>query len=140
MTSEVKPEPVHLIDAVAKMVGLSQKRLRDYERLGLVKPLRQARTNNRLYSTADVERVRHIKRLIHAHGFTLKCMQYFIANAPCWTIFQCERKSDCPAYGEIRQACYEVMAAADCTPTACEKCPVYLNRDAGAFALLNPND
>jgi hypothetical protein len=127
----------YFINAVANMVGLSQKRLRDYERLGFIKPQRQAKTNNRLYTDADIERIRHLQELIHKHGFTLKCLQYFIASAPCWTIFRCDQRGSCPAFGAATRACYELKAEGDAVlPTACANCPIHMNRHTKLPAVL----
>lgn len=138
MPTTLNNPQVYLINEVSQMVGLGQKRLRDYEKMGFIKPQRQARTNNRLYSDADIVRIQHIKRLIHEHGFTLKCVQLFLASAPCWTIFQCDQKATCPAYGSPHLRCHEVLASCDSLDEkACADCPVYLNRDAQPLAILN---
>ncbi|MDJ0781273.1 MAG: MerR family transcriptional regulator [Desulfosarcinaceae bacterium] len=128
----------YLINAVSSAVGLSQKRLRDYERLGFIKPKREAKTNNRLYTDADIRRIGAIKALIHEHGFTLKCFQYLLAAAPCWTIFQCEQRFTCPAYESVSRPCYIVKAEGEPSASeACSDCPVYLNRHTETPALLN---
>lgn len=119
-----------LINEVSRRVGLSQKRIREYEKEGFIKPDREPRTNNRRYTEADVDQILHIKKLIHEHGFTLACLKYFITAAPCWIIFNCSRKSSCPIYQEPHQPCYELMQAAK-PPLQhgnCSRCPIYLNR------------
>jgi hypothetical protein len=37
-----------LINEVSRLVNLSQKRIREYEKEGFIKPLREKNTNNRL--------------------------------------------------------------------------------------------
>mgnify|MGYP001823093323 CR=1 FL=1 len=139
MMSKSRKAPVHMIEAVANMVGLSQKRLRDYERMGFVKPQRQVRTNNRLYTDADIARIRHIKQLIHEHGFTLKCLQYFFASAPCWVIFKCQQRESCSAPACPSTPCFELKGAGSCPlPDDCANCPVYLNRHTEPPSLLEP--
>jgi DNA-binding transcriptional MerR regulator len=131
-------EKTYLINDVSKMVALSHKRIREYEREGLIKPRRQTRTNNRLYTESDIRRIEHIKQLIHAHGFTLSCVKYFLSTAPCWIIYQCTQKETCPAYQNPHSNCYETMKTI--IPEKfddCENCAVYLNRGATPFALLN---
>jgi DNA-binding transcriptional MerR regulator len=131
-------EKTYLINDVSKMVALSQKRIREYEKEGLIKPRRQMRTNNRLYTESDIRRIEHIKQLIHAHGFTLSCVKYFLSTAPCWIIYQCTQKETCPAYQNPHSDCYETMKTA--IPERlddCENCAVYLNRGAAPLALLN---
>jgi MerR family transcriptional regulator, heat shock protein HspR len=68
---EIHPEhPVFQISVVAEMVGVHQQTLRSYERIGLVTPARSS-GNTRLYSFADVERVRQVLRLVDELGVNL---------------------------------------------------------------------
>jgi MerR family transcriptional regulator/heat shock protein HspR len=63
-------EPLFVISVAARMVGMHAQSLRHYERLGLVRPSRsQGRV--RLYSQADIERLRHIQRLVNDLGLNL---------------------------------------------------------------------
>ena len=63
-------EPLFVISIAAKMVGMHAQSLRHYERLGLVRPSR-SRGRLRLYSPADIERLRHIQRLVNDLGVNL---------------------------------------------------------------------
>ena len=63
-------EPVYYIGVAARLVGVHPQTLRTYERLGLVKPHRTKR-GQRLYSEADLERVRQIRRLTDELGVNL---------------------------------------------------------------------
>ena len=63
-------EPVFQISVVSRMVGLHQQTIRTYERVGLVQPARSD-GNTRLYSTADVERLRQVVRLVNDLGVNL---------------------------------------------------------------------
>ncbi len=63
-------EPLFVISIAAKMVGMHAQSLRHYERLGLIRPSR-SRGRVRLYSPADVERLRHIQRLVNDLGVNL---------------------------------------------------------------------
>ena len=63
-------EPVFQISIVSRMIGLHQQTIRTYERVGLVKPYRTG-GNTRLYSQADVERLRTVRRLVNALGVNL---------------------------------------------------------------------
>ena len=63
-------EPVFQISVVSRMVGLHQQTIRTYERVGLVRPARSD-GNTRLYSTADVERLRQVVRLVNDLGVNL---------------------------------------------------------------------
>jgi MerR family transcriptional regulator, heat shock protein HspR len=63
-------EPVFQISIVSRMIGLHQQTIRSYERIGLVKPHR-TQGNTRLYSQADVERLRTVTRLVGDLGVNL---------------------------------------------------------------------
>ena len=53
-----------LINEVSRLVNLSQKRIREYEKEGFIKPLREKNTNNRLYSSFDVAQINQINHLM----------------------------------------------------------------------------
>ena len=63
-------EPLFVISIAARMMGMHAQSLRHYERLGLVRPSR-SRGRVRLYSQADIERLRHIQRLVNDLGVNL---------------------------------------------------------------------
>ena len=138
MNRKKNETPGFRINDVARMVDLSQKRIREYESEGLVKPLREPRTNNRVYSQNDIARIRRGKELLHEHGFTLSCLKYFLASAPCWIIFNCADRTDCTAYKTRQKPCYEVMQAADASHIdKCRSCSVYMNRGLQSFPLFD---
>ncbi|MGQ9462450.1 MAG: MerR family transcriptional regulator [Candidatus Fervidibacter sp.] len=58
------------ISVVAKMLNIHPQTLRMYERLGLIKPRRNER-GDRLFSEADIERVRKIQELTQGMGVNL---------------------------------------------------------------------
>jgi MerR family transcriptional regulator/heat shock protein HspR len=59
-----------MISVAAELVGMHPQTLRIYEQKGLVRPKRTA-GNTRLYSDADVERLRLINRLTTELGLNL---------------------------------------------------------------------
>ncbi len=63
-------EPCYVISVAARLVGMHAQSLRHYERIGLVRPSRSG-GRQRLYSPADVARLRHIQRLIQELGVNL---------------------------------------------------------------------
>jgi len=63
-------QPVYMIGVAAQLCGVHPQTLRQYERLGLVIPSR-AGAKNRLYSEADIKRVRRIQRLTQDMGVNL---------------------------------------------------------------------
>jgi hypothetical protein len=138
MTPDNTPDKTYLINDVSQRVGLSQKRLRDYEKGGLIRPAREPKTKNRLYTEKDIRRISRIKSLIHENGFTLASLRYMVANLPCWIIFDCEGRASCPGYASPKIACYEMARKSDDEKIRkdCEHCPVYLNRDFQKMPLL----
>lgn len=62
--------PVYMIGIAAQLCGVHPQTLRQYERLGLVNPSRVG-SKNRLYSEADILRVRRIQRLTQEMGVNL---------------------------------------------------------------------
>jgi MerR family transcriptional regulator/heat shock protein HspR len=70
-------QPCYVISVAARMVGLHAQSLRHYERIGLVRPGR-SQGRQRLYSRADLERVRYIQRLIQDLGVNLAGVEVII--------------------------------------------------------------
>jgi len=62
--------PRYMISVAAELVGMHPQTLRMYEQKGLLHPQRTA-GNTRLYSDADVERLRLIQRLTTELGLNL---------------------------------------------------------------------
>ena len=139
MDPDGKSDVTYLINEVSRRVELSQKRIREYEKGGLVKPERETRTNNRRYSEYDINQILRVKALIHQHGFTVACLRYFLASAPCWVIFDCSEKEACATYNDYPIPCYEVAkkAASHSGLKNCSSCPIYLNRDVKKMPLLS---
>jgi MerR family transcriptional regulator/heat shock protein HspR len=62
--------PRYMISVAADLVGMHPQTLRIYEQKGLVRPKRTA-GNTRLYSEADIDRLRLIQRLTTELGLNL---------------------------------------------------------------------
>jgi MerR family transcriptional regulator/heat shock protein HspR len=62
--------PIYMISVAAELVGMHPQTLRMYETKGLVRPQRTP-GGTRLYSEADVERLRIIQRLTSELGLNL---------------------------------------------------------------------
>ena len=62
--------PRYMISVAADLVGMHPQTLRIYESKGLIRPKR-TRGNTRLYSEADVERLRAIQQLTSELGLNL---------------------------------------------------------------------
>jgi MerR family transcriptional regulator, heat shock protein HspR len=54
----------------SRLTGMHPQTLRKYERAGLITPARQA-GNQRLYSNADVDRLRRIRYLVDVRGVNI---------------------------------------------------------------------
>lgn len=65
-----KSQPVYMIGVAAELCGVHPQTLRQYERIGLVRPSRVG-SKNRLYSEEDIERVRRVQRLTQDMGVNL---------------------------------------------------------------------
>src|ERR1044071_6600856 len=68
--SDGHEEPAFIISVAARMLGVHAQTLRYYERVGLLTPSR-SRGRIRLYSRADLERIRQVQRLIDDLGVNL---------------------------------------------------------------------
>ena len=125
------------IGTVSRVVDLSQKTIRDYEKIGLIMPKRDARTNNRIYSDFEIEQIRQISHLIHKEGFTLPCIKRLLQLSPCWNIFNCDVRDSCPAYKCAPTPCYETRKKKETLCTgACDQCAVYINRSLKNHGIL----
>lgn len=70
MAQKDREEPVYMISIAARLCEMHPQTLRLYERAGLIKP-RRINRKNRMYSDADIERLRQIQRLTHDLGVNL---------------------------------------------------------------------
>jgi len=67
---EAADRPIYMISVAAELVGMHPQTLRMYETKGLVRPQRTP-GGTRLYSDADVERLRIVQRLTTELGLNL---------------------------------------------------------------------
>ncbi|GIK42062.1 MAG: hypothetical protein BroJett011_58950 [Chloroflexota bacterium] len=70
-------QPMYVISVAAKMIGVHPQTLRHYENIGLVVPER-SEGNIRLYSPADIDRLRQISRLTDELGVNLAGVQIIL--------------------------------------------------------------
>ena len=66
----IEDEPCYVMSVAARLVGMHAQTLRYYERAGLLKPSRSS-GQRRLYSQADIARLREIQGLIADLGVNL---------------------------------------------------------------------
>ncbi len=76
MAATYSRDPVYMIGIVSELTHMHAQTIRLYERLGLVTPLRKSK--NRLYSEADVERLKRIRRLTQEMGVNLAGVQVIL--------------------------------------------------------------
>ena len=69
--------PRYMISVAAELVGMHPQTLRMYEQKGLVQPQRTA-GNTRLYSEADLERLRLIQQLTTRLGLNLAGVEHVL--------------------------------------------------------------
>jgi MerR family transcriptional regulator/heat shock protein HspR len=69
--------PRYMISVAAELVGMHPQTLRIYEQKGLVRPQRTP-GNTRLYSEADLERLRLIQRLTTELGLNLAGVEHVL--------------------------------------------------------------
>ena len=69
--------PRYMISVAAELVGMHPQTLRMYEQKGLVQPKRTA-GNTRLYSEADLERLRLIQQLTNELGLNLAGVEHVL--------------------------------------------------------------
>ena len=68
--NQFREEPCFVISVAARMVGVHAQTLRYYERVGVIWPSR-TQGRQRLYSMADLDRIRRVKTLIDDMGLNL---------------------------------------------------------------------
>jgi MerR family transcriptional regulator/heat shock protein HspR len=69
--------PRYMISIAAEIVGMHPQTLRMYETKGLIRPKRTA-GNTRLYSEADLDRLRLIQRLTNELGLNLAGVEHVL--------------------------------------------------------------
>jgi MerR family transcriptional regulator, heat shock protein HspR len=68
--TDTSDRPIYMISVAAELVGMHPQTLRMYETKGLVRPQRTP-GGTRLYSEADIERLRIVQRLTSELGLNL---------------------------------------------------------------------
>src|SRR5881394_2481885 len=75
--SPMDDQPRYMISVAAELVGMHPQTLRIYESKGLIRPKRTA-GNTRLYSEADLERLRAIQQLTNELGLNLAGVEHVL--------------------------------------------------------------
>ncbi len=75
---------VFTIAVASRLTGMHPQTLRKYERAGLLRPSRQS-ANQRLYSSADIERLHHIRYLVDVRTSTSRVSRSRSPWSTGWT-------------------------------------------------------
>ncbi len=120
-------KPLFSIGTVARMLNVAVQTLRMYEREGLIVSSKSP-GNQRLYSEADVERLRCIRRAITEEKIGIEGIRRVHALIPCWDIIKCsaQDRRNCPAFHAHQGGCWTYRHTNDvCASRDCRVCPVY---------------
>jgi MerR family transcriptional regulator/heat shock protein HspR len=71
---------LYTMAVASRLTGMHPQTLRKYERAGLITPARQA-GNQRLYSEADVRRLRRIRYLVEVRGVNIAGLELTLGMA-----------------------------------------------------------
>lgn len=116
-------KPLYSIAVAAELTSSSPRMLREYEKAGFLKP---ARINGqRRYSNNDIMYIKNILFYLENVGMTINGLKLLYMMAPCWKIKQCG-ESECPAYGNFQQKCWNIVGSEAALKWQCEGCPVFL--------------
>ncbi len=128
------------IGVVAKKLGLTEKRIREYEKEGLINPIRKKPGMHRVFSSFEIKQIKRIKHLIHDRGLTINGIKHLLVMAPCWVVLKCNNPKICPAYQNPHKPCWKIKQDLEtdfpCMGT-CEQCAVFLSRNFESQYLFN---
>jgi len=99
-------EPLYGMAVAARLTRMHPQTLRKYERAGLLRPAR--RGNQRLYSSADVQRLRRIRYLVEDRGLNVAGLEMTLA-----IVDRLDAIAPGAAAAEMRAVVTEVVALTD---------------------------
>lgn len=116
------------ISTAAKMLGMSVRMLREYEKDGLIKPYRNPSNGYRLFSNEDLQWIRCIRELIHQKGLNIKGIRRLLTVMPCWEVKDCpkEIRAKCRAVVDRTLPCWAIADKHCKDADKCRSCKVYL--------------
>ncbi|MBI5646885.1 MAG: MerR family transcriptional regulator [Ignavibacteriae bacterium] len=120
-------KPKYTISTAARLLGISIPTLRLYEREGLIIPYKKD-SNHRLYSDADLERIRCIRTAISEDKMSIEGIKRILSLVPCWAVIQCpiEDRDTCAAYIGHNAPCWKLTHKSEfCQGKECRECIVY---------------
>jgi MerR family transcriptional regulator/heat shock protein HspR len=78
MSTTADTTPKYMIGVAAELLGMHPQTLRLHESRGLIRP-RRTPGGTRLYSDADLERVRRVTQLVATYGLSLQGAEHVVA-------------------------------------------------------------
>jgi len=83
-------KPVYTIGIVSGLLGVCQATLRLWEKKGLIHPHRIGK--NRFYSQRNIDKLQHIKQLLHKEHINIAGVKNIMDKSFCWQIKKCPAK------------------------------------------------
>ncbi|MEE9431744.1 MAG: MerR family transcriptional regulator [Melioribacteraceae bacterium] len=126
-TSVNTKTPIYPIRTAAKLLGISIPTLRMYEKEGLIIP-HKTEGNQRIYSEADLERLRCIRRAISDSKISINGIKTIYSLIPCWEVVKCSEddRKNCNAFQGHEQPCWTFNHPNTiCADRDCKECDVY---------------
>ncbi len=119
--------PLYPISSAAKILDVSVHTLRLYEKEGLIVPFKKE-SNHRLYSKADIERLKCIRRAINESKISIAGIKSIYSLIPCWEITKCSsnERRDCEAFSTHSKPCWTFKHSNNrCGEKDCRQCDAY---------------
>lgn len=100
---ERQQQGIYKISAAASLLALHPRTLRNYEKAGLVKPVR--RGTWRYYTKDDIAWIKCLGTMIHERGINITSIGKLLQYAPCWEIADCPkaRREECAFFARRRK-------------------------------------
>lgn len=129
---------IYKINQVPTITGLSLRESAITRGRGLIKPVREPNTNDRLFSEFDIKQIKRIKALIHKRAFTIPALKQLLVIAPGSNIFRCEDKENCQAFKNSHKRYWEDIKKVDGIhyEKYCTICPLYLGRKTRPMKIV----
>jgi DNA-binding transcriptional MerR regulator len=112
---------------VARQLHISAELLREYEREGVLIPLKSP-SGMSYFTKRDYVWIEAIGRLLHEAHLTFDDLRHALAECPCWNVRHCgfHSKKQCPLISDLSKPCWvnRAMCPGQCS-CSCYLCAVY---------------
>jgi MerR family transcriptional regulator/heat shock protein HspR len=119
--------PLYTLVIASQLSGIPAHSIRQYIDKGLLIPYK-LESKRHLFSAIDVNRLKHIHKLIHEQGLNFAGIRTMMSMIPCWAIRECSQtdRKDCDAYYSYSFPCWEASRKGRlCKNENCRECQVY---------------